>query len=45
MDTPERPGIATYAVFIVVIAIVGLGALVLFGGQTSVILSTTSGAV
>lgn len=45
MDAPKRPGIGTYVVFIVVIALVGLGALVLFGGQTSVILSTTSGAV
>lgn len=39
------PSLAEYVTIIVIVAVIGLLALALAGGQTSVILSTVSGSV
>ncbi len=39
------PRLAEYAIILVVIALIGFGALILTGSQTTVILSTVSGSV
>jgi hypothetical protein len=44
-DHEPRPSLRVYVVFVALIAAVSGAALVLLGGQTSMILSTISGAV
>ena len=41
----EGPRLAEYAVILIVIAVIALGALLLTGSQTTMILSTVSGSV
>ena len=45
METPKRPGIATYLGIIAIFAGIGVVALIFLGGQVSHILSTASGGV
>jgi len=45
MDDPDEPGVPTYVIAFVVIAVIGIAATWLLGAQVSTILSMSSGTV